>query len=204
MPHDPSDLATALGSRICHDLASPLGALMAGLDLLEMSGRPSPELALMRESVEGARATLDLLRLAFGPAGAGEAIGAEALRALCAAPLAARPRLTLDWTLAEALPRPEARRLALALLCALHALPRGGTLRVAREGAALCLAARGEIAADPALWQGLGGTAPLPEPDPRRIEFALLAQALARDGARLTISHAGDTLRLALLPAGKD
>ena len=78
MPHDPSDLATALGSRICHDLASPLGALMAGLDLLEMSGRPSPELALMRESVEGARATLDLLRLAFGPAGAGEAIGKAA------------------------------------------------------------------------------------------------------------------------------
>jgi histidine phosphotransferase ChpT len=198
MADDTTDLASLLGSRICHDLASPLGALMAGLDLMEMAGQPTPELALMRESLDGARATLDLMRLAFGQASEGAAIEGETLRQLLAALLVARPRLTLDWAVAGTLPRAEAQQVTLALLCALHALPRGGTLRIAHEGAALTLTATGAIAADPALWEGLSGHAPLPAADPRRIEFALLARHLAKRGARIAISHDPEKLRLSL------
>ncbi|MBC7133972.1 MAG: hypothetical protein H5U16_12850 [Roseovarius sp.] len=205
MTDDPAELASLTGSRICHDLASPLGALMAGLDLLEMTGPPSPELTLMRESLAGARASLDLMRLAFGRAGEGADMAADELGRILAAALAARPRLTLEWALETALPRRDARHLTLALLCMLHALPRGGTLRVAARGAAaLCLTARGTIAADPVLWEGLAGDRPLPAPDPRRIEFALLARGLAAGGASLTISHAPETLQLLLTPAKGD
>ena len=39
------DIAALLGSRICHDLISPLGAISNGVELLEMSGaQMGPEL----------------------------------------------------------------------------------------------------------------------------------------------------------------
>jgi histidine phosphotransferase ChpT len=204
MADDMPDLAPLLASRICHDLASPLGALMAGLDLMEMAGPPTPELALMRESVDSARATLDLMRLAFGQASTGASVDSEVLRRLLAAPLAARPRLSLTWAVDGSLTRSEAQQLTLALMCALHALPRGGTLRVAREGAALALTASGQIAADPALWDGLSGHAALPDPDPRRIEFGFLGRLLAENDAALLISHDSETLRLILSQAKAD
>ncbi|PKQ13952.1 MAG: hypothetical protein CVT70_00375 [Alphaproteobacteria bacterium HGW-Alphaproteobacteria-1] len=198
MADDPTRLAPLLGSRICHDLASPLGALMAGLDLMEMAGQPTPELALMRESVDGARVTLDLMRLAFGQASAGASVDSDVLHRLLAAALAARPRLTLTWAVNGTLPRSEAQQLALALMCALHALPRGGTVHVAREGAVLALTATGHVSVDPALWDGLSGRAALPDPDPRRIEFALLALLLAQSGAALLINHEPESLQLIL------
>lgn len=207
MPKDEPQLAAALGSRICHDLASPLGAVMAGLDLLEMGGAGggAAERALMRESLDGARASLEVMRLAFGQAGAGERRASGALRETLAAHLAARPRLALDWALEEgALARDEAQRLLLAALCALHALPRGGTLRIAREAGALILAAQGALGADAALWQGLAGRAPLPEPDPLRIEFHLLAHHLAARGAEIGVTQTPDCLTLRLAPSKAD
>jgi len=207
MPSDEPHLAAALGSRICHDLASPLGAVMAGLELLEMGGAGdgAAERALMRESLDGARATLEVARLAFGQAGAGERRTTAALRETLAAHLAARPRLALDWALEEgALARGEAQRLLLAALCALHALPRGGTLRIAREGRACTLAAQGAIGAEPTLWQGLAGRAPLPTPDPRRIEFHLLACHMAARGAEIDVTETPDCLTLRLWPSKVD
>ena len=45
----PQDIAALISSRICHDMASPLGAISNGLELLELSGvSPSPELALIK------------------------------------------------------------------------------------------------------------------------------------------------------------
>lgn len=204
MADDMPDLAPLLASRICHDLASPLGALMAGLDLMEMAGPPTPELALMRESVDSARATLDLMRLAFGQASTGASVDSEVLRRLLAAPLAARPRLSLSWAVDGSLTRSEAQQLTLALMCALHALPRGGTLHVARDGAALALTATGQINADPALWDGLSGRAARPAPDPRRIEFAVLGRTLAESAAAIRVTHDTETLRLFLSQAKAD
>ena len=49
------DLNSLIGSRICHDLISPLGAIGNGLELLSMSGFDgAPEIALIAESVENA------------------------------------------------------------------------------------------------------------------------------------------------------
>ena len=50
-------IAALLGSRICHDLISPIGAISNGVELMQMSGADSsPELALISESVESANA----------------------------------------------------------------------------------------------------------------------------------------------------
>ena len=68
-----ADLAQLLGSRLCHDLVSPLGAIGNGVELLEMSSdfpgiAASPELMLIAESVAAARARIQLFRVAFGMA----------------------------------------------------------------------------------------------------------------------------------------
>ena len=58
-----------IGSRICHDLINPLGAISNGIELLEMAGvAQGPEMSLVSDSVENATAKLKMLRLAFGAA----------------------------------------------------------------------------------------------------------------------------------------
>ncbi len=67
--HKP-DLAALLGSRICHDLISPLGAIGNGVELLAMSGQSGPEMAMIEDSVRNANARIRFFRMAFGPASA--------------------------------------------------------------------------------------------------------------------------------------
>ena len=44
------NIAALIGSRICHDLISPIGAINNGLELLTMTGvAQSPELALIAQ-----------------------------------------------------------------------------------------------------------------------------------------------------------
>ncbi len=50
--HDKPDLAALVGSRICHDLISPIGAIGNGVELMMMEGAAKgPEMALITESV---------------------------------------------------------------------------------------------------------------------------------------------------------
>jgi histidine phosphotransferase ChpT len=67
---DQPDLAALIGSRICHDLISPIGAIGNGVELLlmEASGK-GPELSLISESVAAANARIRFFRVAFGAAG---------------------------------------------------------------------------------------------------------------------------------------
>ena len=65
------ELSQLLGSRLCHDLVSPLGAIGNGVELLEMSPdfpgiAACPELKLIAESVLAARARIQIFRVAFG------------------------------------------------------------------------------------------------------------------------------------------
>ena len=210
LPDEP-DIATLVSSRICHDLASPVGAALTGLEFVaDVPGGAGPdELTLLRDSLTGARATLEMLRLAFGRAGANEALDARALGGLVRGHLAARPRVTLDWALDGALARAEGRLVALAVLCAAQALPRGGTLAVARPGPAgvtvtATVTANGDLAADPGLWDGLAGRAPLPAADPRRIEFSLLAARITASNARIEVSVTTQILTITLIWPARD
>ena len=69
MPESEIEFAALIGSRICHDLISPIGAVNNGLELLSMTGvSPSPELALIGDSVDSASARIRFFRVAFGAA----------------------------------------------------------------------------------------------------------------------------------------
>src|SRR3984893_175607 len=68
---DPLDLAALLCSRVCHDVISPVGAIINGLEVLdeekdtEMRGLA---LDLIKKSAGQASARLQFCRLAFGAA----------------------------------------------------------------------------------------------------------------------------------------
>src|SRR6202051_4063694 len=66
------DLAALLCSRVCHDLISPTGAIVNGLEVLEESKDEETKtfaLDLIKKSARTASARLQFCRLAFGAAG---------------------------------------------------------------------------------------------------------------------------------------
>jgi len=69
---DPLDLAALLCSRVCHDVISPVGAIVNGLEVLDEENDDSMrEFAqdLIRKSARQASARLQFARIAFGAAG---------------------------------------------------------------------------------------------------------------------------------------
>ena len=182
-------LAASLSSRICHDLVSPVGAVVNGVDLLrEMgAGDHSEAIGMIGQSAERASALLQLYRIAFGMAEA-EAQGvARGTLADHSAILFAPPRIVLEWQGREgpALPRPEARLLTLLLLCGRSILGLRGSI-VLRTGSRAALPLSLEVTADSLsssvelltlLERGADGKDPI---SPRAVEF-VLAQDAARD-----------------------
>src|SRR4051794_14441443 len=66
------DLAALLCSRVCHDLISPAGAIVNGLEVLEESDDEETKtfaLTLIKKSARTATARLQFCRIAFGAAG---------------------------------------------------------------------------------------------------------------------------------------
>src|SRR5689334_2194191 len=66
------DLAALLVSRVCHDLVSPVGAVINGLEVLEDERDPvmrADALKLVTSSADQAAARLQFARIAFGAAG---------------------------------------------------------------------------------------------------------------------------------------
>src|SRR3979490_53816 len=69
---DALELAALLCSRVCHDLISPVGAIVNGLEVLDDNPKPDDRefaLGLIRKSAKTASARLQFCRLAFGAAG---------------------------------------------------------------------------------------------------------------------------------------
>lgn len=175
------DLAALLGSRRCHDLVSPLGAIGNGVELLEMSPdfpglAQSPELRLIAEAVGAARVRIQAYRMAFGMAQGEQRIGrAELARLLDGMVDQGRLKITLDAQGDFA--RPQIRMLILAVMCMESAMPWGGRLIVLRDGQQWRLVAECDRSkVDPGLWAWLDGpqTRTLA---PSEVHFALLAEA---------------------------
>src|SRR5476649_63046 len=69
---DALELAALLCSRVCHDLISPVGAIVNGLEVLDDNPKPDDRefaLDLIRKSAKTASARLQFCRLAYGAAG---------------------------------------------------------------------------------------------------------------------------------------
>ncbi len=128
------DLAALLCSRVCHDLISPVGAIVNGLEVMEDENDQETKdfaLELIKKSVKTASARLQFCRLAFGAAGsAGAQIdlgdGEKVARGFLE-----DDKTKLTWNLPRALLGKNRVKLLLNMLViAGQTIPRGGVLTV--------------------------------------------------------------------------
>ena len=128
------DLAALLCSRVCHDLISPVGAIVNGIEVLEEEKDEATKefaLDLIKKSAATASAKLQFCRIAFGAAGS-----ASAQIDLGDAEKIGRGFLEDDktkivWNLPRALLAKNLVKLLLNMLViAGQAIPRGGKITV--------------------------------------------------------------------------
>lgn len=188
----PADMNALLGSRICHDLISPIGAIGNGVELLQLSGvGDSEELSLITESVENANARIRLFRVAFGAAAPGQRISASEIAGILVT-MGANRRIDFQWPLAADPMRDEARLVFLLLLCCESAMPRGGRVTVDTTDGTIRIVAEAErLRVEPETWRLL--EAPMTDlPAAADIHFPLAHSAAEGIGRALT-TRIGET-----------
>jgi len=131
---DALELAALLCSRVCHDLISPVGAIVNGLEVLDDNPKPEDRefaLDLIRKSAKTASARLQFCRLAFGAAGsAGAQIDLGDALAMARGHIE-DGKITLTWNLPRLLlPKNRVKLLLNMLVIAQQTIPRGGTLTI--------------------------------------------------------------------------
>jgi histidine phosphotransferase ChpT len=126
------DLAALLCSRVCHDLISPVGAVVNGIEVMEDDADEQTKtfaLDLIRKSATTASSRLQFCRLAFGAAGsAGAAIDVGDAEGV-ARGMMEDDKLKLTWNLPRVLlPKNRVKLLLNLLVLAGGTIPRGGSL----------------------------------------------------------------------------
>ena len=136
---DPLELAALVASRVCHDIISPVGAIVNGLEVLEEEKDESMRefaMDLVQKSARQASAKLQFSRLAFGASGGAGAEIDMADAGRVAGALMEREKAELDWQVkAGLLPKAQAKLLMNLLIIALNSVARGGKITVSAEGA---------------------------------------------------------------------
>jgi len=209
---DPTDFASLLCSKLCHDLLSPVGALNNGLELLADETDPALREQCMGLLADSARTTagkLKFFRLAFGAAGGyGDAIPTHEIKAAVEGMYPPGGRLALQWMIADdSLPKPAAKLLLNLAMIAGDALPRGGTLMLGAEqaGGKAEIVIRGEgarIILDETIRVALAGGG---DEITTRTAMAHLVRSVAdQTGGQIMLSAPGESFLLfgASLPAG--
>lgn len=197
---DGPDLPGLLGSRLCHDLISPVGAIGNGLELLSMAGGATvtrrDEMQLVSDSVAQAQARIRFYRVAFGTSRDDQAMGSPELADTLAGVYGAG-RLQVAWDVAGEVARPAARLAYLMVLCVEAALARGGQVTVTRDRRHWRVAGSGPRVRDLApFWALLRGGACDADLTPERVQFPLLQVQAATMGVRIVVTagEAGVTL----------
>jgi len=127
-----NSLASLLSSRICHDLANPLGAISNGLELMELSGASrTPEFELTASSVQNAKAKLNFFRVAFGLSSGREMSHAEIAKTL--SDMYRNSRHQVNWEITTATSRQLTKLLFLLIQCLETATPRGARISVHQD-----------------------------------------------------------------------
>jgi histidine phosphotransferase ChpT len=194
----PTDFASLLCSRLCHDLLSPVGALNNGLELLADEHDPEMRarcLELLSESAKASANKLKFFRLAFGAAGGfGETVDTREAHAAIEGLFGDNHRVSIGWMVEEpVLPKQAIKVLLNLALIAGDALIRGGQLDIGAEttGGQIEIVVRGDgtrIILDPELRSALaGGRDELPI-TPRAAAAFLVHALVTQGGGTLQVS----------------
>jgi histidine phosphotransferase ChpT len=196
---DALDLAALLCSRVCHDLISPVGAIVNGLEVLDDYPKPEDRdfaLELIRKSAKTASARLQFCRLAFGAAGsAGAQIDLGDAQSMAKGHIE-DGKVTLSWNLPRLLlPKNRVKLLLNMLIIAQQTIPRGGTLTIDPVG-------EGEAMSFRITAAGLNARVPQPVVDSLASSAAAVdAHAVQPYYTRLLAQACG--LRVTLVPEGE-
>lgn len=185
-----TDITSLIGSRICHDLISPLGAIGNGLELLGMTlDVQGPEIVLIEDSVKNANARIRFFRIAFGHANEGQTIGrAEILSVLSG--LAYGGRLSYVWQPEGDQDRRCVKIAFLVLLCLETALPLGGEVEITKTDDQWRLYAQGaRVVVDPDLWENLQDGIDPENLTSALVQFGLLSSLLNQSKRHCSMSH---------------
>jgi histidine phosphotransferase ChpT len=195
-------LAALVASRVCHDMAEPMNALIQGLDMLkenDAAGKNADAIALMEHGVAKAWAKLEFFRFAFAGGGAagGEGDGRLDEAKAIAEKLYGSLKAALEWKApATALPRGALKVFMNVLFIANECLPKGGVVVVdaspGENGAEIRLTCTGQrTGVRPATLAALRGE--LPEDGyPGPVVQPLLTGILARQAGVEIVAQTGE------------
>lgn len=132
------DLTALVASKVCHDIISPVGALVNGLEVLdEDQGEDMDAFAmeLIRKSAKSASAKLKFCRLAFGASGSvGASIDTGDAEEVVRLYMEAE-KPNVSWSGARSLvPKNRVKLLLNLVFVALNAVPRGGDIAITLHG----------------------------------------------------------------------
>lgn len=181
------DLVALIGSRICHDLISPLGAIGNGVELLSMTEfAPTPEISLIAESVQNANARIRLFRIAFGVAARDARTSADEIWSILD-DLGRGGRVTFrfDATVRD-LERRHAKILLFLLLCVETAMPYGGQTDIVADTDGWTITARSDrLQVDEDNWNALISNDHAGPVRAGTVQFALVGEAALQAGTRV-------------------
>ena len=159
---EPLDLAALLCSRVCHDLISPVGAIMNGLEVMEDDNDEETKtfaLDLIKKSARTASAKLQFCRIAFGAAGSAGAQIDTGDAEKVARGMLEDEKTKIAWNVPRVLlPKNRVKLLLNMLLMCGHAIPRGGVLNINAVG-------EGETMGFKVIATGLNARVPQAVPD---------------------------------------
>ncbi|MEM8554910.1 MAG: histidine phosphotransferase family protein [Pseudomonadota bacterium] len=187
MTQNARDISALLGSRICHDLISPLGAIGNGLELLSMSGVANAEMTLIAESVANANARVRFYRVAYGSASADHAMGRAEITGILD-DINRGSRLSVSWKPEAACMRQDVKLAFLVIQCLETALPYGGQITVSHtEGVWRLHGSADKLKVDQDLWDLLAQNKPDVSISPSQVQFALVPEMVTALGRNLTL-----------------
>lgn len=188
------ELAGLVCARMCHDLASPIGAVTNGAEMIrEMGGADcAHELAMVEHSAKRATALIQFHRLALGAhRDPDERISRNELRERIE-PALVTPRVALSWEAGDTgeVSLAAARLIGLMLLAARSMVGPGGELKLllpSEKALPATVTAEGprvSISEDQRRWiEGKSRATP----NSREVEFALLPTAASAASARMMV-----------------
>lgn len=181
------EISALLGSRICHDLISPLGAIGNGLELLSMTASGSREMTLLAESVANANARVRFYRVAYGASSDDQSMRPSEIKGILD-DITRGSRLNFVWNPDIPVSRRDVKLVFLILQCFESAMPYGGEVVVSlTEGVWRIHGMASKLKIVPELWELLSRHEAEVDLTPAQVQFALVPEMLAVTGRRLVL-----------------
>jgi len=195
-------LANLIGSRICHDLISPIGAIHNGIELLILTAQDhsDPEVSLIADSCKTASDLIKFFRITFGQNGEGKSLSALMAQTILE-PLLSGERKSLQWNISEDLSHQEVQAIFLSVLCLEAAMPRGGKFVITQKENTFYIEGYSDyIKHGDRAWTLLDSQTEDTQVAPSIVQFLLLPQVAKTIARRVDCSSSSNRIAIDLRP----